>query len=446
MPGRRHRRQRQRAAPAMSSAPAGSRRPGDSGLAFLPGGASATSSAAFGQQRARSPGVRLGPVAITNCRSTFTAGALLRCRRADNASQSSRPGGWRPTSQQELRQVLRRGWSSSSASRSATTGVRPENSATAAGTSARSLSPAAARRRPGDPALGATPESLDVSGGETVLAECGEQLGGLGQRQRQIALAELGEPAPAPPPADGQVRVDPARQQHPRAPGQVLDDEGETFGDLRAPQVMNVLEHDDQRLIHGRPRGGAAGPGTPGQPHARQLRRRGLGEGTGIARCRARTNVSQKRSGRSSPASSVTDSRADRVQGPNHCATDTVLPVGRPGSYQRRPASSAGQEPRPGAHGQNRPEPYRWASNFDAERKGPPSETSTRATRPIRPMRSRGHRDARDEVDPAPWPGSGPGHLPGRGPACALGPGDGNSPVPGSYRGDESSGKVTGGS
>jgi len=32
-----------------------------------------------------------------------------------------------------------------------------------------------------------------------MLAERGEQLDGLGQRQRQITLAELGEPAPAPP-------------------------------------------------------------------------------------------------------------------------------------------------------------------------------------------------------------------------------------------------------
>ena len=50
----------------------------------------------------------------------------------------------------------------------------------------------------------------------------------------------------------------------------------------------------------------------------------------GTARCRARTNVSQKRSGRSSLTSSVTHSRATGPRLPNHCATATVFPVAGP--------------------------------------------------------------------------------------------------------------------
>ena len=50
----------------------------------------------------------------------------------------------------------------------------------------------------------------------------------------------------------------------------------------------------------------------------------------GTARPRARTNVSQKRSGRSSWASSVTHSRAMGSRVPNHCATNTVFPVAGP--------------------------------------------------------------------------------------------------------------------
>ena len=56
--------------------------------------------------------------------------------------------------------------------------------------------PAAGRRTP---ALGVTPQLLELTRRQAMLAERGEQLDGLGQRQRQITLAELGEPAPAPP-------------------------------------------------------------------------------------------------------------------------------------------------------------------------------------------------------------------------------------------------------
>jgi hypothetical protein len=50
------------------------------------------------------------------------------------------------------------------------------------------------------PALGVTPEPLDVTGHETVLAERGEQFGGLGRRKRQIVLAAL---TPSGSPLDG---------------------------------------------------------------------------------------------------------------------------------------------------------------------------------------------------------------------------------------------------
>ena len=50
----------------------------------------------------------------------------------------------------------------------------------------------------------------------------------------------------------------------------------------------------------------------------------------GTARPRARANVSQKRSGRSSWASSVTHSRATGSRVANHCATATVFPVAGP--------------------------------------------------------------------------------------------------------------------
>jgi hypothetical protein len=111
-----------------------------------------------------------------------------------------------------------------------------------------------------------------------MLAERGEQLGRLGHGKRQIVLAEFGEPASAPPPADGQARVDPACQQHPRAPGKAIHDEAEALGDLRAAELVHVLQHDDQRIDDGPPRGQ-----QPVQELRRQTMhmscRRRLGEG-----------------------------------------------------------------------------------------------------------------------------------------------------------------------
>ena len=57
----------------------------------------------------------------------------------------------------------------------------------------------------------------------------------------------------------------------------------------------------------------------------------------GTARCRARTNVSQNRSGRSSPSSSVTHSRRDRVQGPEPLRDGYGLPGGGTAGHQRHP-------------------------------------------------------------------------------------------------------------
>ena len=115
------------------------------------------------------------------------------------------------------------------------------------------LEPGGGETQASHPALGATPQALDLTRSQAVLAERGEQLGGLGQCQRQIALAELREPAPAPPPADRQGGLRPTGQQHPRCSGKVLDDEPEILGDLRAAQQMCVLQHDDDRIGDGGP-------------------------------------------------------------------------------------------------------------------------------------------------------------------------------------------------
>jgi MFS family permease len=37
--------------------------------------------------------------------------------------------------------------------------------------------------------------------------------------------------------------------------GEVLNDDAQILGDLRAPQVMQVIEHDDERILNRRPRG-----------------------------------------------------------------------------------------------------------------------------------------------------------------------------------------------
>jgi len=61
-------------------------------------------------------------------------------------------------------------WRSSSASRSATIGVRPENSGTAAETSVRSLSPGGGQPQAGYPALGVTPQLLELTRRQAMLA------------------------------------------------------------------------------------------------------------------------------------------------------------------------------------------------------------------------------------------------------------------------------------
>ena len=194
-----------------------------------------------------------------------------------------------------------------------------------------------------------TPERLDLTGSQAVLAERGEQLGGLGQRQRQIALAELGQPGPAPPPADRQARVDPARQQHPRASGEMLDDEAEILGDLRALQVVHVLEHDDERTVTADQAVSSRSRNSDGNRCTSVADAAAWAKAPGTARSRARTNVSQKRSGRSSWASRVTHSRATGSKVPNHCATDTVFPVaGPPVTSATRQSGWARTSPRRG--------------------------------------------------------------------------------------------------
>ena len=129
----------------------GSRRPGDSGLALLPGGASPARSAASRRaagDTARCPGLVRSPSRTAG--RPPSAGAPPRCRCARTmrrTAPASRTSATDVRSKNSDRSFGAR-WRSSSASRSATIGVRPENSATAAGTSARSLSPAAASRRP----------------------------------------------------------------------------------------------------------------------------------------------------------------------------------------------------------------------------------------------------------------------------------------------------------
>ena len=152
----------------------------------------------------------------------------------------------------------------------------------------------------------------------------------------------------------------------------------------------------------------------------------------GTARSRARTNASQKRSGRSSPASSVTHSRATGSRVANHCATATVFPVAGPpvtsatrqSGWARTSARRGRVIARTGTAGQ---------PNFEGGiESGPPPETARARTSPILATQSRraAGRQGR-KSHPASCPGSGPGSsLPRAGPADgAPGPGDGNSPA-----------------
>ena len=198
-----------------------------------------------------------------------------------------------------------------------------------------------------------------------MLAERGEQFGGLGQRQRQIALAELGEPGPASPPADRQARIDPAGQQHPRASGKVLDDEAEIFVDLRALQVVHVLEHDDERIGDGRPRGQQPAEELRRQPMHVRCRRRGLGEGT---RDRALQGQDEREPEPLRPVIVGVECHpfpGDRVQGPEPLRDGHGLPGGGTAGHQRDPPVGLGQKLGQARTG-NRPDRYRRAPELRA--------------------------------------------------------------------------------
>jgi hypothetical protein len=194
------------------------------------------------------------------------------------------------------------------------------------------------------PALGVTPEPLDLADCQAVLAERGEQLGGLGQRQRQVALAEFGEPAPAPPPADRQAGVDPAGQQQPRGSGEVLDDETEILGDLLAPKVMHVLEHEDERLGDGRPRGQQAAEKVRRQPVHVRGRVGGLGEG---ARDRALQGQGERQPEALRPVVIGVERHpfpGDRAQGLEPLRNGHGLPGGRTAGHQGYAPVGLGQD------------------------------------------------------------------------------------------------------
>ena len=215
------------------------------------------------------------------------------------------------------------------------------------------LEPGGGQPQAGHPALGVTPERLDLTGSQAVLAERGEQLGGLGQRQRQVALADLGQPAPPPPPADRQVGVHPAGQQKLRGPGEVLDHEAEILDDLRALQVMYVLQHDDQRILHGRPRGQQPVQELRRQPVHVSCRRR-AGEGT---RDRARQGHDEREPETLRPVIVGVQRHpfpGDRAQGPEPLCDGHGLPGGRTTGHQRHPPIRLGQN-RAEARTRNRP-------------------------------------------------------------------------------------------
>ena len=126
----------------------------------------------------------------------------------------------------------------------------------------------------------------------------------------------------------------------------------------------------------------------------------------GTARSRARTKVSQKRSGRSSLASSVTHSRATGSRVPNHCATATVFPVAGPpvtsatrqSGWARTSARRGRAIARTGTAGH---------PNFESGTgSGPPPETTPARTPPIKcdPI-TPGSEVPGPEVPSGIWPG-----------------------------------------
>ncbi len=147
------------------------------------------------------------------------------------------------------------------------------------------------------------------------------------------------------------------------------------------------------------------------------------------ARSRARANVSQKRSGRSSAASSVTHSRATGPRVSNHCATATVLPVAGPPATSATRHSGWARTPARRGRAIARAGIARHP-NFERGTGSGPSETARARTPPILAIRSRRAPGCQGRKSPpAPRPGSGPGDVRlGRGPAGAPGTGDGNSP------------------
>ena len=268
------------------------------------------------------------------------------------------------------------------------------------------VEPSGGQPQASHPALGLTPQPLDLTGSQAVLAERVEQLGGLGQRQREVALADLGEPAPAPPPADRQLRVDPAGQQHPRAFGEVLDDEAEILGDLRALQVVYVLEHDDERIGDGRPGGEQAVEKARRQPVHVRCRLRELREG---ARDRAPQAQGQRDPEALRPVVVGVECHpfpADRVQGPEPLRHRYGLPGGGPAGHQRDPPVGLGQDLGQAPPG-NRPDRYRrapelrtWHRKRAARGDGPRAPTTH-----MRPAITPGSEVLGPKVPSCVWPG-----------------------------------------
>ena len=123
----------------------------------------------------------------------------------------------------------------------------------------------------------------------------------------------------------------------------MLDDEAEILVNLRAPKVMYVLEHEDERIGDGRPRGQQPADKLRRQPVHVRRRRRSPGEGT---RDRALQGQDEREPEALRPVVAGVECHpfpGDRAQGLEPLRDGHGLPCAGAAGHQRHPPVGLGE-------------------------------------------------------------------------------------------------------